>query len=94
MKNTTDQNGLLVSSTPITLQEKLVELKAVCGNDKALSNGAGKKIDLYSDTACWQGAAPSNYQELLTKQSDEVKTLEQQYIVVEIPCNGFVPIPP
>jgi hypothetical protein len=94
MKNTTDQNGLLVSSTPITLQEKLVELQAVCGNDKTLSNAAGKKIDLYSDTACWQGAAPSNYQELLAKQSNEVKALEQQSIVIEIPCNGFVPVPP
>jgi len=94
MKNTTGQNGLLVSSIPITLQEKLVELKAVCGNDRTLSNDAGKKIYLYSDTACWQGAAHSNYQELLAKQSSEVKTLEQQYIVIEIPCNGFVPIPP
>jgi len=94
MKNTTNQQGLVVESTPITLEEKLAELKAVCRNDRTLRDAAGKRIYLYSDTACWQGAAPSNYQELLTKQSNEVKTLEGRYIVIEIPCNGFMPVPP
>jgi len=94
MKNTTDQFGHILESTPITLQEKLLELNAVCGSDKTLTNDAGKVIYLYSDSACWQGVAPSNYQELLTKQSNEVKALERSYIVIEIPCNGFVPIPP
>ena len=94
MKNTTDPSGHILESTPITLQEKLVELNAVCRSDRTLTDATGKKIDLYSDTACWQGVAPANSQELLAKQSNEVKALEQSYIVIEIPCNGFVPIPP
>lgn len=94
MKNTIGANGLVAESTPITLQDKLSELNAVCSSDKTLADAAGKRISLYSDTACWQGAAPSNSEELLTKQSNEVKVLEQSSIVIEIPCNGFVPVPP
>jgi len=94
MKNTTDQFGHILDSTPITLQDKLAELNAVCDSDRTLTNAAGNVIYLYSDTACWQGVAPSNSQELLAKQSNEVKALERSYIVIEIPCNGFVPIPP
>lgn len=94
MKNTTDPNGHLLESTPITLEEKLAELHVICANDKTLTDASGKKIYLYSATACWQGVAPDNYQELLAKQASEMDALQQQYIVVEIPCGGFVPIAP
>lgn len=79
-------NGQPVGLHKVTVEQKLVELKATCNADNKLVDGSGKQIIFYHLKGCW-GNPPRNYQEILQKQRDEINRLKQQYTVIEMTCN-------
>jgi hypothetical protein len=68
-----------------TVDQTLRRLNVVCKNDKPV-DASGKEIYFYRLTGCW-GNPPTNYNEILKKQQNEVVKLKQQYTVVEMTCN-------
>ena len=84
----------IVSTQHITLQQKLNESRMSCTSDRTLVDASGKQVKIFPNTACWRGPAPSNYRDLIAKQSAELSLLKQKYEVIEIPCYGFIPEPP
>ncbi len=86
-------NGQPVGLHKVTVEQKLNELKATCNSDNKLVDGNGKQIVFYHLTGCW-GNPPSNYQDILKKQRDEINKLKQQYTVIAMTCNpSGIPIP-
>jgi len=86
------ENGKPVGLSKITVEQKLAELKASC-RDSILVDGSGEKIYFYRLTNCW-GNPPSDYQEILQTQSDEINRLNEQFTVIEMTCNpSGIPIP-
>lgn len=69
----------------VTVEEKLIQLKASCKNAK-LVDAAGKEIRFFRLEGCW-GNPPADYQEILQRQSDELDRLKRHYTVIEMTCN-------
>jgi hypothetical protein len=69
---------------PVTIQQKLIELKAKCKNGK-LFDLTGKEIYFVQLIGCW-GNPPEDYQEQLDRQQQELKRLKEKYTVIEISC--------
>lgn len=69
----------------ITLNEKLIELKAHCKKGKLLDT-AMKEIRFYKLAGCW-GNPPVDYQEILERQEKDINELKKRYTIVEIPCD-------
>ena len=69
----------------ITVEEKLIQLKASCKKGK-LVDASGREIRFYRLEGCW-GNPPADYQEILQKQSEELEKLKKQYTVIEMTCN-------
>jgi hypothetical protein len=74
----------IVGSPNVTVEKKLVELKARCRGNKLIARN-GREIRLYRD-ACW-GNPPADYQDILEKQRKEIAALKKKYTVVEIVCD-------
>lgn len=69
----------------VTVNEKLIELKARCKKGKLLDT-AGREIRFYKRAGCW-GNPPVDYQEILDRQEKDINALRKRYTVVEIPCD-------
>jgi hypothetical protein len=69
----------------VTVEEKLIQLKASCRKGK-LVDTAGREIRFFRLEGCW-GNPPADYQEILQKQSEELEKLRRRYTVIEITCN-------
>jgi hypothetical protein len=76
----------------ITVAQTLDRLKASCQRKK-LVDRQRREIRFYKLTGCW-GNPPSFYQEILAKQSAEIKELQQRHTVISMTCNpSGLPIP-
>jgi hypothetical protein len=85
-------NGQPAGLHKITVEQTLHELKATCNSDNKLVDGNGKQIVFYHLTGCW-GNPPSDYQDILRKQREDINKLKEQYTVIEMTCNpSGVPI--
>ena len=69
----------------VTVEQKLRELRARCRKGK-LIDATGKEIYFYQLKGCW-GNPPEDYQEILTRQNEELKNLRKRYRVIEMTCN-------
>ena len=69
----------------VTVQEKLIQLKASCKQGK-LVDAAGREIRFFRLEGCW-GNPPADYQEILQKQSEALEKLRRKYTVIEMTCN-------
>ena len=69
----------------VTVEEKLIQLKASCRNGK-LVDAAGREIRFFRLEGCW-GNPPADYQEILKKQSEALEKLRRKYTVIEMTCN-------
>jgi hypothetical protein len=69
----------------VTVEQKLIQLKASCKNGK-LVDAAGREIRFFRLEGCW-GNPPADYQEILQRQSDELNQLKKHYTVIEMTCN-------
>jgi hypothetical protein len=80
------------SGRKTTVAQKLLELKAHCKRGK-LVDARGREIYFYRMTGCW-GNPPSDYLEILDRQSNEIRSLKKRYTVIEMTCNpSGEPIP-
>jgi len=70
----------------VTVEQKLTEIKASCSASGKLVDGTGREIYFYHLTGCW-GNPPFNYQNILTKQRQELEQLRQHSTVIEMTCN-------
>ena len=75
------------SMQPLTIKDKLVELKAHCKKGK-LIDGKGKEIRFFKFT-CF-GNPPDNYQEIVQKESQALADLQKRYKVLIIPCDRSI----
>jgi hypothetical protein len=80
-----DMAGKGITEKPLTVQQKLKELKARCKNGK-LVDANGKEIYFLQLIGCW-GNPPEDYQEQLEQQRLKLEQLKEKYTVVEISCN-------
>ena len=71
-------------SKQVTVRDTLSRLKAHCKKGKLVA-GNGREIRIYRLVGCW-GNPPDDYQEQLTRQTQELQRLRKKYTVVEIPC--------
>ncbi len=69
----------------VTVEQKLVELKARCRRGK-LVDRSGKEIRFYRLAGCW-GNPPADYREILERQRRELEKLKKRYTVIELTCN-------
>lgn len=69
----------------VTVEEKLIQLKASCKNGK-LVDAAGREIRFFRLEGCW-GNPPADYQEILQRQTEELARLRKQYTIIEMTCN-------
>ena len=69
----------------VTVEQKLRELRARCRKGK-LIDATGREIYFYQLKGCW-GNPPEDYQEILTRQNEELKNLRKRYRVIEMTCN-------
>lgn len=76
--------GPKASMQPLTIKDKLLELKAHCKRGK-LVDSKGKEIRLFKFT-CF-GNPPDNYQEIVQKESQTLANLQKRYKVLVIPCD-------
>ena len=67
------------------MSAKLKQLKARCRKGK-LVDAKGKEIRFFRLQGCW-GNPPEDYQEILTRQAQELENLRKQYRVIEMTCN-------
>ncbi len=77
-------NGAIVRQ--VSVADKLKELQAYCSPDGRLLAPNGQEIYFYRLTGCW-GIEPPGAREILQKQEEELKSLRQHYLVVEMTCN-------
>jgi hypothetical protein len=73
----------------VTVRDTLSRLKAHCKKGKLVA-GNGREIRIYRLIGCW-GNPPDDYQEQLTRQTQELQRLRKKYTVVEIPCAQIDP---
>ena len=73
------------SQRKVTVEQTLRGMKARCRKGK-LVDARGREIYFYSLTGCW-GNPPPDYQEILSRQNEELRTLRKRYHVVEMTCN-------
>jgi hypothetical protein len=71
----------------ITIQEKLVELKADCVNGK-LVDGNKREIRFFK-ISCF-GNPPFNYDEIRRREHDEIEKLKLNYTVIVMECNPMM----
>jgi hypothetical protein len=69
----------------VTVEQKMRELRARCRNKK-LVDSRGREIRFVTLEGCW-GNPPADYQEILSKQREEIEKLKKRYTVVEMTCN-------
>jgi len=70
-----------------TVLQQLESDGAECVDKKLVEPNGGTEIRFYRLTGCW-GNPPSNYQDILKKQEDALKSLQAQHnAVIEISCN-------
>jgi hypothetical protein len=74
------ENG---SKQPLTIEDKLLELKARCKRGK-LFDGKGKEIRLFKFSCI--GNRQDNYREIAQKESEELADLQKRYTVIIIAC--------
>ena len=79
----TDAGNNLVKK--VTVGDRLTALDARCRRGK-LVDGKGRKITFYRLKGCW-GNPPVNYQEILTRQREEIEKLKKRYTVITLTCN-------
>lgn len=72
------------ATKPVTVRQKLTELKARCKSGK-LVDGKGKPIQFVHLIGCW-GNPPEDYEEQIERQRAEIKRLKTKFTVVEISC--------
>ena len=91
--NDVDLSSIVVAEAPpanskqvaqTTVKQRLTQLKARCKKGK-LVDGKGKPIYLYALVGCW-GNPPEDYQEILTRQEQEIQRLKKKYTVIQISC--------
>lgn len=76
------------SSRPVSVAEKLKELKARCRRGR-LVDRRGRQISFYELQGCW-GNPPADYRQVLEKQRKEVAVLRRKFTVVEFACDQGV----
>jgi hypothetical protein len=86
------QPGEVVSYLPkgtqnITVEKKLVEMKARCRNGK-LVNAKRREIRFFHPS-CW-GNPPPDYLEIRQRENKEVAELKKHYAVIEFHCNPMI----
>lgn len=69
----------------VTVEQKLIELKANCRENKIVDS-SGKDIYFYRLTGCW-GNPPAGYEDIMQKQQEKINKLKEQYTVIEMTCN-------
>ncbi len=74
------------SAPPITVEQKLRELKATCNGTNKLIDGDGREIVFFPLQGCW-GNPPADYQEILQNQRRQIEQLRQDHTVIEMTCN-------
>ncbi len=74
----------------LTVNDKLVELKAHCKKGK-LVDASGREIYFYRLIGCW-GNPPADYLEILERQQNEINELKKRYNVIEMSCNTSGPL--
>jgi hypothetical protein len=79
-----DSPNAQTSKQPMTIGDRLVELKARCKRGK-LVDGKGKEIRLFK-FSCF-GNRPDNYKEIAQKESQELANLKKRYTVILIACD-------
>lgn len=72
-------------SKKTNVEETLIAIKARCKKGK-LVDASGKEIRFYRLTGCW-GNSPADYQEILSRQTEEIEKLKKRYTVIEMSCN-------
>jgi hypothetical protein len=77
------QNGK--AARKLTVKQRLSQLKARCRKGK-LVDARGREIYFFHLVGCW-GNPPEGYQEILERQSTELKELKKRYTVIEMTCN-------
>jgi hypothetical protein len=75
------------SKQPLTVKDKLLELKAHCKREK-LFDGKGKEIRFFKFT-CF-GNPPDNYDEIVQKESRTLTDLQKHYRVLIITCDRHI----
>ncbi len=76
----------------VTVAGKLKQIGARCLGGKLL-DGSGREIRFYRLTGCW-GNPPADYRDIMRKQGDAIRKLEEQYTVIKMTCNpSGVPVP-
>ena len=78
------QNGKEVN---LTIKDKLLELKAECRAGKLID--PKKKEIKFFRLACF-GNPPADYEEIMQKQQEELRQLQQQYTVIILECNPHI----
>ena len=68
----------------ITIEDRLVELKAHC-KDGRLIDGKGREIRFFK-SACY-GNPPSDYEELRQKELEDLQKLQKKYCVIVMECD-------
>jgi hypothetical protein len=68
----------------VTVQDKLVSIKAKCENGKLVDEDH-KEIRFFR-LQCW-GNPPADYEERQQRQQEELKELEKKYKVIVMSCN-------
>ena len=71
----------------VTVQKKLVEMKAKCRGDK-LVNSKRREIRFFR-VSCW-GNPPMNYREIQKRQNEQLEKLQRLYAVIVFSCNPMI----
>ncbi|MFY9571180.1 MAG: hypothetical protein WAV20_07280, partial [Blastocatellia bacterium] len=81
----TRSNATGASVERVTVEEKLIQLKARCRKGRLVDLG-GKQIRFYRLIGCW-GNPPADYREMREHQRTELEKLKKRYTVIEMTCN-------
>ena len=71
-------------SKPLSIEQKLDQLKAKCKDGK-LVDQHDKEIRFLHLLGCW-GNPPEDYQQQLDEQARKLQELKKKYTVIEVPC--------
>ena len=72
------------SDVQITVEEKLIELKARCKKERLVDN-KGREIRFFK-FSCF-GNPPSDYDEIVQKEREELDKLQKDYTVIVVECD-------
>jgi hypothetical protein len=81
------RNGQNGKEENLTIKDKLLELKAECRAGKLIDTN--KKEIKFFRLACF-GNPPADYEEIMQKQQEELRRLQQQYTVIILECNPHI----